>query len=78
MSVASKAVNLTIARALLEQVDTAAKREFTTRSDIIRQALVQYLRATRADNEEDPKDQLDRLRKQQLKAHLNNVTKGKI
>jgi metal-responsive CopG/Arc/MetJ family transcriptional regulator len=37
-------ITLTIPRQLLERVDTTAQRDYSSRSDVIRQALVDYLR----------------------------------
>lgn len=37
-------INLTISEGLLELVDKEAERDFTTRSDVIRTALLWYLR----------------------------------
>ena len=40
----SQTVNITVPKALLKRVDALAKRDYTSRSDIIRQALLQRLR----------------------------------
>ncbi len=40
----SMRVNVTVSRRLIKQADDMAKAEYTTRSDIIRQALIEYLR----------------------------------
>ena len=37
-------ITLTIPELLLEDVDATAKRDYATRSDVIRQALVDYIR----------------------------------
>ncbi len=40
----SMRVNITVSKRLIQQADDIAKAEYTTRSDIIRQALLEYLR----------------------------------
>lgn len=45
----SRTVNITVPRALLKQVDALAKRDYTSRSDIIRQALLDKIRKTDLD-----------------------------
>lgn len=50
----SQTVNLTIPSALLKQVDALAKRDYTSRSDIIRQALLDKVRKTGLDEWGDP------------------------
>ena len=40
----TRAVNITIPTALLKEVDERAKQDFTTRSDFIRQALLDRVR----------------------------------
>jgi len=40
----SQAINITIPKELLKRVDALAKREYTSRSDIIRQALLDIIR----------------------------------
>jgi len=44
MSNSSQTVNVTIPKELLKQVDALAKRDYTSRSDVIRQALLQKIR----------------------------------
>jgi Arc/MetJ-type ribon-helix-helix transcriptional regulator len=50
----SQTVNITIPQALLKQVDALAKRDFTSRSDIIRQALLARVRTPLLDEWGDP------------------------
>jgi Arc/MetJ-type ribon-helix-helix transcriptional regulator len=45
----SQTVNITIPKELLKQVDALAKRDYTSRSDIIRQALLAKIRKTSVD-----------------------------
>ncbi len=45
----SQPINITIPTELLKQVDALAKRDYTSRSDIIRQALLSKVRATQTD-----------------------------
>lgn len=40
----SQTINITVPKALLKQVDALAKRDYTSRSDIIRQALLDKIR----------------------------------
>jgi len=47
----SQAINITIPKELLTKVDDLAKQDYTSRSDIIRQALLDKIRSTRKDNE---------------------------
>ncbi len=49
MSNSSQTVNITIPKELLEQVDALAKRDYTSRSDVIRQALLQRIRRPAVD-----------------------------
>ncbi len=46
----SQTVNITIPTALLKQVDALAKRDYTSRSDIIRQALLSKIRSFKANS----------------------------
>ena len=50
----SQAINITIPKELLKKVDLLAKRDFTSRSDVIRQAL---LDKTRSDGVYDIEDE---------------------
>ena len=50
----SQTVNITIPRELLKQVDALAKRDYTSRSDIIRQALLRRIRKPELDEWGDP------------------------
>lgn len=45
----SQTVNITIPRELLKKVDSLADRDYTSRSDIIRQALLDKIRQPRLD-----------------------------
>lgn len=40
----SMRINITVSKRLVKQADDMAKAEYTTRSDIVRQALMGYLR----------------------------------
>lgn len=53
-SAQSKTVNITVPKELLKQVDALAKRDYTSRSDIIRQALLAKIRGTLLDEWGDP------------------------
>ena len=50
----SQTVNITVPRALLKQVDALAKRDYTSRSDVIRQALLDKIRKNELDEWGDP------------------------
>ncbi|QQS70057.1 type II toxin-antitoxin system HicB family antitoxin [Candidatus Saccharibacteria bacterium] len=41
----SQTVNITLPKALLKEIDAIAKRDYTSRSDIIRQTLLHRIRA---------------------------------
>jgi metal-responsive CopG/Arc/MetJ family transcriptional regulator len=45
----SKAINITVPKELLEKVDALAKQDYTSRSDIIRQALLDKIRKPQPD-----------------------------
>ena len=45
----SQTVNITVPRALLKRVDALAKRDYTSRSNIIRQALLDKIRSAKMD-----------------------------
>jgi hypothetical protein len=49
MSNKTQTVNITVPIELLKQVDALAKRDYTSRSDIIRQALLSKIRQTKVD-----------------------------
>jgi len=44
----SQAINITIPKQLLQQVDELAKHDFTSRSDIIRQSLLDRIRRSQS------------------------------
>jgi len=69
-------ITLTIPKLLLEQVDITAERDYTTRSDVIRQALADYLRQyERATGGLEPEAALKILRRRLAMAHLNETFK---
>jgi metal-responsive CopG/Arc/MetJ family transcriptional regulator len=69
-------INLTISKALLRRVDEAAKQDYTTRSDIIRVALLWYLRPQgRELDQTDPDTVLKVLNQRRAKAALNKIIK---
>jgi metal-responsive CopG/Arc/MetJ family transcriptional regulator len=47
----SQAINITIPKELLTKVDDLAKQDYTSRSDIIRQALLDKIRSTKKSDE---------------------------
>mgnify|MGYP001604753500 CR=1 FL=1 len=73
-----KRINISIADGLLEMVDKVAAEDFTTRSDIIRAALLWYLRPQgRELAHTDPKEILKTLKRRQthaaMKQHFKKV-----
>ena len=64
-------INLSISQNVLEMVDTAAKHDFTTRSDVIRMAILWYLRPQGRDFAEADADEiLHMLQRRKFKAAL--------
>ncbi len=71
-------ITLTIQESLLKRVDDTAKRDYTSRSDVIRQALLDYLRQyDRACGEMEPEEALMVLRRRLAMAYFNKTLKGK-
>jgi metal-responsive CopG/Arc/MetJ family transcriptional regulator len=69
-------INLTLAKVLLERVDAAAQRDYTTRSEFIRQALLDYLRVPGLKSEQlDPNEVLKTLKRRQAIAASNKMLK---
>ncbi len=69
-------ITLTIPKSLLKQVEITAQRDYTTRSDVIRQALVDYLRQyERACGELEPEEALKILRRRMGLAYFNKTLK---
>lgn len=65
-------INITMHRQLLQITDEAAKNDFTSRSDIIRIALLWYLRPLGRDlNQADPEAILKVIKQRKLKADIN-------
>ena len=69
-------INLTISKPLLEQVDQAATQDYTNRSDIIRAALLWYLRSQgRELDQTDPKAILATLKQRDAQTQLRKMLK---
>ncbi|HZL07617.1 MAG TPA: ribbon-helix-helix domain-containing protein [Candidatus Dormibacteraeota bacterium] len=69
-------INLTIADDLLKRLDEVAKNDYTSRSDIIRQAILFYFRSTaKTISRADRKALLKDMKSRQLQAHLNKAIK---
>lgn len=69
-------LNTTIPDGLLKQVDDLAIEDFTTRSEIVRRALIFYLRATGETlSETDADALLKAMRNRQLSAYLHKIAK---
>lgn len=69
-------INLIISDGLLDKVDQAAKQDFTTRSEIIRSALLWYLRPQGRDlNEADTDEILRTLQRRKAGADLRKYLK---
>ncbi len=54
MATQSQTVNITLPKELLKRVDALAKSDYTSRSDIIRQALLDKIRKPQLDEWGDP------------------------
>lgn len=53
----SQPINITVPSALLKRVDALARRDYTSRSDVIRQALLDKVRKTELDEWGDPQSE---------------------
>lgn len=70
-------VNLSISKELLVKVDAAAKQDYTTRSDMIRTALLWYLRPQgRELDQADPEVILKTLQRRKSLRQMNKMMKG--
>lgn len=68
----STKITLTLPLLLLERVDATAKTDYTTRSDVIRQALVDYLRQyDRACEGMEPEEALKVIKRRLAMAGFN-------
>jgi metal-responsive CopG/Arc/MetJ family transcriptional regulator len=75
-------INLTISKTFLERIDEAARHDYTTRSDLIRVALLWYLRPQGREFDELDPDVIFKTLKQRhdqaaLRKMLKNVPKPK-
>lgn len=71
-----KRINISVADGLLEMIDRAAADDFTTRSDIVRAALLWYLRPQgRELAQTDPKEILKTLKQRQTQAAMKQLFK---
>ncbi|HEU5187960.1 MAG TPA: ribbon-helix-helix protein, CopG family [Candidatus Saccharimonadales bacterium] len=52
MAMSTQTINISLPKELVEKVDDAAKTEFASRSDYIRQALVSKLRADKVQSDD--------------------------
>ncbi len=69
-------INLTIATGLLQQVDIAAEKDYTTRSDLIRTALLWYLRPQGRDlDQTDPEVILKTLQHRHSQVQMRKMIK---
>ncbi len=69
-------ITISISKGLLDMVDVAAKEDFTTRSDIIRIAILWYLRPQGRDlNQVDPTIILKTLKHRQARAGMKKLLK---
>lgn len=67
-------INISINDGLLDMVDQAAEKDFTTRSDVIRSALLWYLRPQGRDlNQADPAMVLKTLQHRKTSAGLKKM-----
>lgn len=56
MSTKSQTINITVPKELLRMVDVLARQEYTSRSDVIRQSLLDRIRKTNTDEWNDAKN----------------------
>ena len=69
-------INVTIPDRLLLQIDRIAKEDYTSRSDIIRQALLFYIRSSASVLQQTDEGILFKeMKNRQLKAYLNKAVK---
>ncbi len=69
-------VNITISKALLKRVDEAARQDYTSRSDLIRQSLLWYLRPQGRDlDQANPEVIVRALQQRKARAELNRIAK---
>lgn len=72
-------INLTISKALLQRIDEAAKQDYTTRSDVIRQGVLFYLRPQgRELDQTDPETILKVLNQRKMLTSINRIMNKKI
>jgi metal-responsive CopG/Arc/MetJ family transcriptional regulator len=73
----TKSINITIPIELLTQLDQVSLREYTTRSDIIRQAVLDYIRnlppVPRLMTEVEEEMIFNRVRNRRLKNYLDHL-----
>lgn len=70
-------INLSIQQGLLDMIDEAAEKDFTTRSDIIRIALLWYLRPQgRELDQADPDAILKTLKHRQSSAAMRDIIRN--
>lgn len=68
--------NICLSRDLVERIDAAAKQDYTTRSDMIRTALLWYLRPQgRELDQSDPKVILKTLEHRQARTAMREMMK---
>ncbi|MDB5170759.1 MAG: hypothetical protein JWO35_453 [Candidatus Saccharibacteria bacterium] len=73
---ATTRINLTISKQLLTEVDKAAEHDYTTRSDIIRTALLSYLRPQGRELDHlDPDTIYDALKRRHMLASVKKLIK---
>lgn len=71
-------INVTISKSLLKMVDEAAMRDFTTRSDLIRMALLWYIRPQGRDLDHvDPDVILKTLQHRKARIAIKKMLKTK-
>jgi metal-responsive CopG/Arc/MetJ family transcriptional regulator len=67
-------INLSISKSLLKLVDEAAERDFTNRSDLIRQSILWYLRPQGRDlDQTDPEIILQTIKNRQLQVSIRKM-----
>lgn len=72
----TRRINISIPDGLLDMIDEAAKKDFTNRSDIIRAAVLWYLRPQGRDfGQADPDEVLKTLQNRKLRAAIKKSLK---
>lgn len=72
----TKIINLSIAPGLVKLIDAQAKREFASRSEYIKRAIMTQLKTDAALNNLAPPQTFEEMRQEQLKKFLEDYEAG--